>query len=76
MTGKEKNPTQAHQRRFLLVTSAILILSMLAGCGPSTKGLEAVDHTPVMVEYSIRSRILTIWPIVWKNSGFRLSTET
>jgi len=32
---------------FLLLTSAILILSMLAGCGSSTEDLEAVEYTPL-----------------------------
>jgi CubicO group peptidase (beta-lactamase class C family) len=34
---------------FLIITSVILILllSMLVGCGPSTKDLEAVDYTPL-----------------------------
>ncbi|MFC2049982.1 hypothetical protein ACFLTN_02235, partial [Chloroflexota bacterium] len=30
----------------LLITSMILVLSMLAGCSPSIKELEAVDYTP------------------------------
>jgi CubicO group peptidase (beta-lactamase class C family) len=51
MTNKEKNPTQGRQHAFLLITSAILILSMLAGCcGPSTADLEAVDFTPLARE--------------------------
>jgi len=32
---------------FLLFTGVILILSMLVGCGPSIKDLEAVDYTPL-----------------------------
>ena len=32
---------------FLLITSAVLLLSMLVGCGPSVKDLEAVDYTPL-----------------------------
>ena len=32
---------------FLLITSVILILSMLVGCGPSTEDLAAVDYTPL-----------------------------
>lgn len=35
------------QHSFLLFTGAILILSMLVGCGPSTADLEAVDYTPL-----------------------------
>ena len=34
----------------LIVASAILILSMLVGCGPSTEDLEAVEYTPLPVE--------------------------
>ncbi len=32
---------------FILFTSVILVLSLLVGCGPSTKELEAVDYTPL-----------------------------
>jgi CubicO group peptidase (beta-lactamase class C family) len=32
----------------LLITSMILVLSMLAGCSPSIKELEAVDYTPLL----------------------------
>jgi CubicO group peptidase (beta-lactamase class C family) len=40
--------SKGRQRSFLLITSAILILSMLlVGCGPSTAELEAVDYTPL-----------------------------
>ena len=46
--NKEKNPTKRRQHAFLLITSAILILSMLVGCGPSTEDLEAVDYTPLL----------------------------
>jgi len=35
------------QHFFLLITSAILILSMLVGCGPRTEDLEAVKYTPL-----------------------------
>jgi CubicO group peptidase (beta-lactamase class C family) len=31
----------------ILVTTVMLILSMLVGCGPSIKDLEAVDYTPL-----------------------------
>jgi CubicO group peptidase (beta-lactamase class C family) len=32
---------------FILLTSAILVLSMLTACGPSAEELEAVDYTPL-----------------------------
>ena len=35
------------QGPFLIFTGAILILSMLIGCGPSTEELEAVEYTPL-----------------------------
>jgi CubicO group peptidase (beta-lactamase class C family) len=35
------------QHSFLLITSMILILSMLVGCGPSIEDLEAVEYTPL-----------------------------
>jgi CubicO group peptidase (beta-lactamase class C family) len=35
------------QHSFLLITSLILILSMLVGCGPSTEDLEAVEYAPL-----------------------------
>jgi CubicO group peptidase (beta-lactamase class C family) len=47
MTNKEKNPTKGRQHSFLIITIAILILSMLVGCGPSTEDLEAVEYTPL-----------------------------
>jgi len=47
MNNKEKNPTKWRQPSFLLFASAILILSMLIGCGPSAEDLEAVDYTPL-----------------------------
>jgi hypothetical protein len=31
----------------LLITSVILVLSILVGCGPSTEDLEAVDYKPL-----------------------------
>ena len=43
----EKNSTKGHQHSFLLLTSTILILSILVGCGSSTKDLDAVDYTPL-----------------------------
>jgi CubicO group peptidase (beta-lactamase class C family) len=37
-----------HRHRcLLLITSVILVLSMLVGCGPSIKDLEAVKYTPL-----------------------------
>jgi len=47
MNNKEKNPTKWRQHSFLIITIAILILSMLVGCGPSTEELEAVDYSPL-----------------------------
>ena len=38
---------RGRQHSLLLITSAILILSMLAGCGPSAAELAAVDYTPL-----------------------------
>jgi hypothetical protein len=35
------------QHSFLLITSVILILSNLVGCGPSRKDLKAVKYTPL-----------------------------
>jgi len=37
----------AHCPLFRSFTNAILILSSLLGCGPSTEALEAVDYTPL-----------------------------
>ena len=45
MTNKDKEPTKGRQRSFQLFASAIIILSMLVGCGPSAADLEAVDYT-------------------------------
>ena len=39
--------SERHHHSFQLFASVILILSMLAGCGPSTQELEAVDYTPL-----------------------------
>jgi len=47
MNNKENNPTKWRQPSFLIFASAILILSMLIGCGPSAEDLEAVDYTPL-----------------------------
>jgi len=35
------------QHPFLLITGVIMVLSILAGCGPSTEVLEAVNYTPL-----------------------------
>ena len=45
ITNKEKNPTKGRQRQFFLFTSAILILSTLIGCGPSTEEVHTGDRT-------------------------------
>jgi CubicO group peptidase (beta-lactamase class C family) len=47
MTNKEKNLTNWRQGSLLLITSVLLILLTLVGCGPSTEELEAVDYTPL-----------------------------
>ena len=52
MTDQEKHPAERRRHAFLLITSAILILSVLlpsglAGCGPSTEELASVDYTPL-----------------------------
>jgi CubicO group peptidase (beta-lactamase class C family) len=47
MITREKLTTKRRRDSFLLITSAILILSMLIGCGPSSAELEAVDYTPL-----------------------------
>jgi len=39
--------SKGRQRSFLLITSAILILSILVGCSPRTQDLEAVKYTPL-----------------------------
>jgi CubicO group peptidase (beta-lactamase class C family) len=39
--------SKRRQGSFFLFTSAILIISMLVGCGPSTEELEAVEYTPL-----------------------------
>jgi hypothetical protein len=39
--------SKGRQRSFTLLTSAILIISMMVGCGPSAADLEAVDYTPL-----------------------------
>jgi CubicO group peptidase (beta-lactamase class C family) len=47
MNGGFMNIYKRHHYSFILFTSIILILSMLAGCGPSTEDLEAVDYKPL-----------------------------
>jgi CubicO group peptidase (beta-lactamase class C family) len=39
--------SKRHQNRFLIFTSAVLLLSTLVGCGPSAEDLAAVDYTPL-----------------------------
>jgi CubicO group peptidase (beta-lactamase class C family) len=46
VTGREKNGTKRGQHYFLLVISSLLILAMLAACGPATAELEAIDYEP------------------------------
>jgi CubicO group peptidase (beta-lactamase class C family) len=48
--AKRTTKSQRRQHRFLLIASAILITSMLAGCGPSAADLEAVDFAPLVRE--------------------------
>ena len=47
MITRGKLPAKRRRSTLLLLISAILILSMLAGCGPSSAELEAVDYTPL-----------------------------
>ena len=47
MTDKERIASNRCQQACLLIISAILFLSMLVGCGPSTEDLEAVEYTPL-----------------------------
>ena len=47
MMGREQITTKRRQRSFLIIASALLILSMVIGCGPSTEDLAAVDYTPL-----------------------------
>jgi CubicO group peptidase (beta-lactamase class C family) len=47
MTNKDKNLSKRCQHFLTISISAILILSMLAGCGPSTEELKVVDYTPL-----------------------------
>jgi CubicO group peptidase (beta-lactamase class C family) len=44
---RDDGTRQGHRRASLLLVSAILILSMLAGCGPSAADLAAIDYTPL-----------------------------
>ena len=49
--AKRKVRYQRRQHHFLLISSVILILSMLAGCcGPSAEDLAAVDYTSLPSE--------------------------
>jgi len=47
MTTKKKNPTKEIPHSILLFANVIFMLFMLAGCGPSTAALAAVDYTPL-----------------------------
>jgi CubicO group peptidase (beta-lactamase class C family) len=47
ITFIEINPAMGLKHQFILFASAILILSILVGCGPSTEDLEVVDYTPL-----------------------------
>jgi CubicO group peptidase (beta-lactamase class C family) len=48
MTNKKKHPIKGHQHSFFFISIVFLILLTLAGCGPSTEGLEAVEYTPII----------------------------
>lgn len=45
--GNTLYTTKPFQDSLLLITGAILVLSMLVGCGPSRGDLKAVDYTPL-----------------------------
>jgi CubicO group peptidase (beta-lactamase class C family) len=47
MANIKKIPKKMHPHYFFLFTSAILILTILVGCGPSPEDLNAVDYTPL-----------------------------
>jgi CubicO group peptidase (beta-lactamase class C family) len=47
MANKEQITTKGCQQAFLLIISAILILSILIGCGPATEDLEAIEYAPL-----------------------------
>jgi CubicO group peptidase (beta-lactamase class C family) len=47
MANIKKIPKKRHPHYFFLFTSAILILTILVGCGPSPEDLNAVDYTPL-----------------------------
>jgi len=50
LTNKEKNLTRRRQHSFILFASVILILSNLAGCGPSAAEFAQIDYTPLPVD--------------------------
>jgi CubicO group peptidase (beta-lactamase class C family) len=50
MANDDKSQPKFLHNPFLLSTCFILVLSLLAGCGPSTEDLAAVDYTPLPVE--------------------------
>jgi CubicO group peptidase (beta-lactamase class C family) len=47
MANIKKIPTKGHPHCFFLFTSAILILAMLVGCGPTPEDIASVDYTPL-----------------------------
>jgi CubicO group peptidase (beta-lactamase class C family) len=47
ITRRRDGGTRKEHRRALLLVGAILILPVLAGCGPSAADLAAVDYTPL-----------------------------
>jgi CubicO group peptidase (beta-lactamase class C family) len=47
MANIKKIPKKRHPHYFFIFTSAILILTILVGCGPSPEDLNAVDYTPL-----------------------------
>jgi CubicO group peptidase (beta-lactamase class C family) len=47
MSLKKNMPIKRMQQAILLIISAILVLSILTGCGPSTAKLAAVDFAPL-----------------------------
>ena len=46
-THKDNDTLGLNLQKHLLFITAILILSMLVGCGPSTEELKPVDYTPL-----------------------------
>ena len=46
MNIKNKKQSEKHLHPIFILISTILVLSLLAGCGPSAEELAAVDYTP------------------------------